>query len=39
MRFRMKQDKDGLEYLEINAVPSRVNRGGNFGAVCADGPG
>jgi len=30
---RMKQDKDGLEYLEINGVPSRVNRGGNFGAV------
>ena len=30
---RMKQDKDGLEYLEINGVPSRVNRGGNFGEV------
>jgi len=30
---RMKQDKDGLEYLEINGVPSRVNRGGNFGSV------
>jgi uncharacterized protein len=30
---RMKQDKDGLEYLEINGVPSRVSRGGNFGAV------
>jgi hypothetical protein len=30
---RMKQDKDGLEYLEINGVASRVNRGGNFGAV------
>ena len=31
--IRMKQDKDGLEYLEINGVPSRVNRGGNFGGV------
>src|SRR5260221_11289786 len=30
---RLKEDKDGLEYLEINGVPSRVNRGGNFGAV------
>src|SRR5258708_35437635 len=31
--IRMKEDKDGLEYLEVNGVPSRVNRGGNFGAV------
>ena len=30
---RLKEDEDGLEYLEINGVPSRVNRGGNFGAV------
>jgi predicted TIM-barrel fold metal-dependent hydrolase len=31
--IRMKEDKDGLEYLEVNGVPSRVNRGGNFGNV------
>jgi uncharacterized protein len=31
--IRMKQDRDGLEYLEINGMPSRVNRGGNFGTV------
>jgi len=31
--IRMKDDKDGLEYMEINGVPSRVNRGGNFGTV------
>ncbi|HEX4209697.1 MAG TPA: amidohydrolase family protein, partial [Candidatus Binataceae bacterium] len=31
--IRMKDDKDGLEYMEINGVPSRVNRGGNFGSV------
>ena len=31
--IRMKEDKDGLEYLEVNGVPSRVNRGGNFGSV------
>jgi predicted TIM-barrel fold metal-dependent hydrolase len=30
---RLKEDKDGLEYLEINGVPSRVNRGGTFGTV------
>jgi len=30
---RIKEDKEGLEYLEINGVPSRVNRGGSFGAV------
>ena len=29
----MKDDKDGLEYMEINGVASRVNRGGNFGSV------
>jgi hypothetical protein len=29
----MKEDADGLEYLEVNGVPSRVNRGGNFGGV------
>jgi len=31
--IRMKEDKDGLEYLEVNGVPSRVNRGGHFGSV------
>ena len=31
--IRMKEDEDGLEYLEVNGVPSRVNRGGNFGGV------
>ena len=31
--IRMKVDKDGLEYMEINGEPSRVNRGGNFGSV------
>jgi predicted TIM-barrel fold metal-dependent hydrolase len=31
--IRLKDDKDGLEYLEVNGVPSRVNRGGNFGTV------
>src|SRR6266852_2256273 len=30
---RMKQDKDGLEYLEINGVPSLVKRCGKFAAV------
>jgi len=30
---RLKEDKDGLEYLEINGVPSRVNRGGSFGST------
>jgi 3-oxoacyl-[acyl-carrier-protein] synthase III len=25
--IQMKEDKDGLEYLEVNGVPSRVNRG------------
>ena len=30
---RMKEDADGLEYLEVNGVPSRVNRGGHFGSV------
>src|ERR1700752_1366701 len=30
---RLKEEKDGLEYLEVNGVPSRVNRGGNFGNV------
>jgi hypothetical protein len=29
----LKEDKDGLEYLEVKGVPSRVNRGGNFGTV------
>jgi hypothetical protein len=29
----MKEDEQGLEYLEVNGVPSRVNRGGNFGGV------
>ena len=31
--IRMKEDEEGLEYLEVNGVPSRVNRGGNFGGV------
>jgi uncharacterized protein len=31
--IRMKEDAQGLEYLEVNGVPSRVNRGGNFGGV------
>ena len=31
--IRMKDDEEGLEYLEVNGVPSRVNRGGNFGGV------
>jgi uncharacterized protein len=31
--IRLKEDKDGLEYLEINGVPSRVNRGGSFGSA------
>src|SRR5580704_6030965 len=31
--IRMKEDEHGLEYLEVNGVPSRVNRGGNFGTV------
>lgn len=31
--IRMKEDADGLEYLEVNGLPSRVNRGGNFGGV------
>src|SRR6202047_2458443 len=31
--IRLKEDKEGLEYLEVNGVPSRVNRGGNFGTV------
>ncbi|HVN90567.1 MAG TPA: amidohydrolase family protein [Candidatus Binataceae bacterium] len=30
---QLKDDKDGLEYLEINGVPSRVSRGGTFGTV------
>jgi hypothetical protein len=30
--IRLKEDKEGLEYLEVNGVPSRVNRG-NFGTV------
>ena len=25
--IRLKEDKEGLEYLEVNGVPSRVNRG------------
>ena len=31
--IRLKEDDKGLEYLEVNGVPSRVNRGGNFGTV------
>ncbi len=31
--IRLKEDAAGLEYLEVNGVPSRVNRGGNFGGV------
>ncbi len=31
--IRLKEDAQGLEYLEVNGVPSRVNRGGNFGGV------
>jgi predicted TIM-barrel fold metal-dependent hydrolase len=31
--IRLKEDEDGLEYLEINGVPSRVNRGGSFGSA------
>jgi len=30
---RIKEDKDGYEYLEINGVGSKVSRGGNFGNV------
>src|SRR6516165_1774869 len=30
---RLRPDANGLEYLEVNGVPSRVNRGGNFGTV------
>ncbi len=30
---RLKEDKDGYEYLEINGVGSKVSRGGNFGNV------
>jgi len=30
---QLKDDKGGLEYLEINGVPSRVSRGGTFGTV------
>jgi predicted TIM-barrel fold metal-dependent hydrolase len=31
--IRLKEDGNGLEYLEVNGVPSHVNRGGNFGGV------
>jgi predicted TIM-barrel fold metal-dependent hydrolase len=31
--IRLREEKDGLEYLEVNGVPSRVNRGGTFSAV------
>mgnify|MGYP001606728465 CR=1 FL=1 len=31
--IRLKEDENGLEYLEVNGVPSRVNRGGAFGTV------
>ena len=31
--IRIKEDEEGLEYLEVNGVPSRVNRGGHFGGV------
>ncbi len=30
---QLKEDQDGLEYLEINGVASRVSRGGTFGTV------
>lgn len=30
---RIKEDKEGYEYLEINGVASKVSRGGNFGNV------
>jgi uncharacterized protein len=35
--LRIKEDKDGLEYLEIGGTPSRVNRGGRFGNVASMG--
>src|ERR1700682_2434503 len=31
--IRLKEDKEGLEYPEVNGVPSRVYRGGDFGTV------
>ncbi len=31
--LRLREDKDGLQYLEINGAPSRVNRAGSFGAL------
>src|SRR5713101_5608285 len=31
--IRMKVDDRGLDYLEINGQPSRVNRGGSFTGV------
>jgi len=35
--LRIKEDHDGLEYLEIAGSPSRVNRGGRFGNVASMG--
>src|ERR1700723_3086178 len=31
--LRLRVDKDGLEYFEINGKPSRVNRAGTFGSI------
>jgi predicted TIM-barrel fold metal-dependent hydrolase len=33
----IKEDRDGLQYIEINGTPSRVNRAGSFGALGAMG--
>ena len=29
--LRLREDKEGLQYFEINGKPSRVNRAGTFG--------
>jgi predicted TIM-barrel fold metal-dependent hydrolase len=31
--LRLREDKDGLQFFEINGKPSRVNRAGTFGAL------
>ncbi|HZT36694.1 MAG TPA: amidohydrolase family protein [Bryobacteraceae bacterium] len=35
--IRVKEDQDGLEYLEIGGKPSRVSRRGSFGSIAAMG--
>ncbi len=35
--IRVKEDEDGLEYLEIGGKPSRVSRRGSFGSIAAMG--